>query len=112
MKARGKSTIVDTLYPKRIKHIPEMNRMGGNIKSEEGVITVGPSEKLVGTTVEADEIRAGVSLVGLAMMSEGTTTILKADNILRGYDRIVDKFRGLHVELKVVTMPDSVETIE
>lgn len=112
MKARGKSTIVDTLYPKRIKHIPEMNRMGGNIKSEEGVITVGPPEKLVGTTVEADEIRAGVSLVGLAMMSEGTTTILKADNILRGYDRIVDKFRGLHVELKVVTMPDSVETIE
>src|SRR5699024_5073086 len=97
MKARGKSTIIDTLYPKRIKHIDEMNRMGGKIKSENGVITVGPADKLTGTTVEADEIRAGVSLVGLAMMSEGLTTILKADNILRGYDRIVEKFHGLHV---------------
>ena len=110
MKARGKSTIIDTLYPKRIKHIPEMNRMGGDIKSEDGVITVGPAGKLAGTTVEADEIRAGVSLVVLALMAEGTTTILKADNILRGYDRIVEKFRGLNVELKVVTSPDQLET--
>src|SRR5699024_607716 len=109
-KARVKSTSIDTLYPKRIKHIDEMNRMGGNIKSENGVITVGPADKLTGTTVEADEIRAGVSLVGLAMMSEGLTTILKADNILRGYDRIVEKFHGLHVELKVVTTSDQLET--
>ena len=89
MQARGSSTIIDTLYPERTKHIPEMQRMGAKISSKDGIITVGHSTDLSGTVVEAGEIRAGVSLVGLALMAEGTTVINKADNILRGYDRIV-----------------------
>ena len=64
-----------------------MQKMGAKIASKDGVITVGHAQQLVGTTVEAGEIRAGVSLLGLALMAEGTTTITKADNILRGYDR-------------------------
>lgn len=102
MQARGSSTIIDTLYPERTKHIPEMQRMGAKISSKDGIITVGHSTDLSGTVVEAGEIRAGVSLVGLALMAEGTTVINKADNILRGYDRIVEKFRGLSVDLEVI----------
>ena len=83
-----------------------MQKMGAKIASKDGVITVGHAQQLVGTTVEAGEIRAGVSLLGLALMAEGTTTITKADNILRGYDRIVEKFRGLSVDLKVITESD------
>lgn len=107
MQARGSSTIIDTLYPERTKHIPEMQRMGAKISSKDGIITVGHSTDLSGTVVEADEIRAGVSLVGLALMAKGTTVINKADNILRGYDRIVEKFRGLSVDLEVINESES-----
>ena len=107
MQARGSSTIIDTLYPERTKHIPEMQRMGAKISSKDGSITVGHSTDLSGTVVEAGEIRAGVSLVGLALMAEGTTVINKADNILRGYDRIVEKFRGLSVDLEVINESES-----
>ncbi len=107
MQARGSSTIIDTLYPERTKHIPEMQRMGAKISSRDGIITVGHSTNLSGTTVEAGEIRAGVSLVGLALMAKGTTVISKADNILRGYDRIVEKFRGLSVDLEVINESES-----
>ncbi|WP_334117028.1 UDP-N-acetylglucosamine 1-carboxyvinyltransferase [Ligilactobacillus sp.] len=107
MQARGSSTIIDTLYPERTKHIPEMQRMGARISSRDGIITVGHSTNLAGTTVEAGEIRAGVSLVGLALMAKGTTVISKADNILRGYDRIVEKFRGLSVDLEVINESES-----
>lgn len=107
MQARGSSTIIDTLYPERTKHIPEMQRMGAKISSKDGIITVGHSTDLSGTVVEAGEIRAGVALVGLALMSEGTTVINKADNILRGYDRIVEKFRGLSVDLEVINESES-----
>lgn len=107
MQARGSSTIIDTLYPERTKHIPEMQRMGAKISSKDGIITVGHSTNLSGTVVEAGEIRAGVSLVGLALMAEGTTVINKADNILRGYDRIVEKFRGLSVDLEVINESES-----
>ena len=107
MQARGSSTIIDTLYPERTKHIPEMQRMGAKISSKDGIITVGHSTNLSGTNVEAGEIRAGVSLVGLALMAKGTTIINKADNILRGYDRIVEKFRGLSVDLEVINESES-----
>lgn len=107
MQARGSSTIIDTLYPERTKHIPEMQRMGAKISSKDGIITVGHSTNLSGTVVEAGEIRAGMSLVGLALMAEGTTVINKADNILRGYDRIVEKFRGLSVDLEVINESES-----
>lgn len=107
MQARGSSTIIDTLYPERTKHIPEMQRMGAKISSKDGIITVGHSTNLSGTVVEAGEIRAGVSLVGLALMAVGTTVINKADNILRGYDRIVEKFRGLSVDLEVINESES-----
>lgn len=102
MKAHGESKIIDTLYPERIKHVPEMQRMGGNISSNNGIITVGYSDMLRGTTVEASEIRAGVSLLGLALMSNGTTMIVKAENILRGYERIVAKLRGLSVDVQII----------
>lgn len=107
MQARGSSTIIDTLYPERTKHIPEMQRMGAKISSKDGIITVGHSTDLSGTVVEAGEIRAGVSLVGLALMAKGTTVINKADNILRGYDRIAEKFRGLSVDLEVINESES-----
>lgn len=103
MQANGRSTIIDTLYPERIKHIPEMQRMGGRISSKDGVITISHSTNLKGATVNASEIRAGVSLLGLALMADGTTVIEHADHILRGYDRIVEKFRNLSVNLQVIT---------
>ena len=103
LKAQGSSRIIDTLYPERVKHIPEMRKMGAKISSKDGIITVKRSKDLLGTTVEASEIRAGVSLLGLALMAEGTTVITKADNILRGYDRIVDKLKGLSVKVEIIT---------
>jgi UDP-N-acetylglucosamine 1-carboxyvinyltransferase len=102
MQANGCSKIIDTLYPKRIKHIPEMQRMGGKIVSQNGIISIKHSTDLTGTTVEASEIRAGVALVGLALMAKGTTVINKADNILRGYERIVEKMAGLSVKIKII----------
>lgn len=102
MRANGESKIIDTLYPERIKHIAEMQKMGAAISSRDGVITVEHSDNLRGATVKASEIRAGVSLLGLALMSKGVTTITNADNILRGYERIVEKLRGLDVEIKIV----------
>ena len=81
--------------------------MGAKISSKDGIITVGHSTDLSGTMVEAGEIRAGVALVGLALMAKGTTVINKADNILRGYDRIVEKFRGLSVDLEVINESES-----
>ncbi|KRM84548.1 UDP-N-acetylglucosamine 1-carboxyvinyltransferase [Liquorilactobacillus vini DSM 20605] len=102
LKANGCSRVIDTLYPERIKHIPELKKMGVKINSQNGVISINHSANLIGASVEASEIRAGVSLLGVGLMAKGTTIINHADNILRGYERIVDKLAGLSVKIKLV----------
>ena len=100
--AEGESVIQDTIYPKRVKHIAELRRMGGDIDSEKpGEIRVNHSPRLVGTDVSAAEIRAGAALVIAAVMADGDTVINDADHILRGYDRIQEKLAGLGADITI-----------
>ena len=99
--AEGDSTIVDTIYPKRVKHIPELQKMGMNIEAHDGMIVVRHTDHLHGATVSAGEIRAGAALTIAGLMADGTTIINNAGNILRGYDRIVWKLNRLGANVSI-----------
>ncbi len=100
-KADGESTIVDTIYPKRVKHVPELQKMGMNIETQDGRIAVRHTEKLHGADVKAGEIRAGASLMIAGLMADGQTVIHDADHILRGYDRVVWKLNRLNADVRI-----------
>ncbi|CAI2631071.1 UDP-N-acetylglucosamine 1-carboxyvinyltransferase [Apilactobacillus apinorum] len=102
--AKGDSTIIDTIYPERTKHIEELKKMGAKIKYDHGngTIIVSHTDKLVGSQIEAGEIRAGASEMIAGLMAEGTTVIDNADNILRGYDNIIDKLTNLNADVEMV----------
>lgn len=101
VKAMGKGTIMDTIYPQRVKHIPELNRMGANIRVDGDIIRVeGPSE-LSGAPVKASDLRAGASLVIAGLMADGETEITGVENILRGYTDIVGKLRALGADIEM-----------
>lgn len=100
-KAAGESTIVDTIYPKRVKHIPELQKMGMDIEAQNGRIVVRHTEKLHGADVKAGEIRAGASLMIAGLMADGETVIHDADHILRGYDRVVWKLNRLNANVRI-----------
>ena len=102
LKAHGEGLIIDTIYPKRVRHIPELLRMGADITIENDVIILHHCDHLQGTEVVAEEIRAGACLMIAGLMAEGTTTITKVDNILRGYDRVVMKLRGLGADVELI----------
>ncbi|KRL28740.1 UDP-N-acetylglucosamine 1-carboxyvinyltransferase [Limosilactobacillus frumenti DSM 13145] len=99
--AEGDSTIVDTIYPKRVKHIPELQKMGMNIEAHDGMIIVRHTDHLHGATVSAGEIRAGAALTIAGLMADGKTVINNAGNILRGYDRIVWKLNRLGANVSI-----------
>lgn len=99
--ADGDSTIVDTIYPKRVKHVPELQKMGMNIEAHDGTIIVKHTDHLHGANVEAGEIRAGAALTIAGLIADGTTVINNAGNILRGYDRIVWKLNRLHANVAI-----------
>lgn len=110
MKASGSSLVIDSIYPKRIKHISQLQKMGADIRVENDIIIVNHTDELHGATVEAGEIRAGAALMIAGLMAHGTTTIRKAENILRGYDRIVYKLQQLGADIEIVS--DEAEVVK
>ncbi|APT18242.1 UDP-N-acetylglucosamine 1-carboxyvinyltransferase [Amylolactobacillus amylotrophicus DSM 20534] len=99
---QGEGVIIDTIYPKRVRHIPELQRMGADLHVEDDIILIHPSSHLKGAKVSADEIRAGAALMITGLMAEGETVIENADNILRGYDRVELKLRQLGADVEIV----------
>ena len=100
--ANGESTIVDTIYPKRVNHIPELQRMGADSKVESDMILLNGGQKLTGAQVEASDLRAGAALVSAALIAEGETEITGIDNILRVYANIVEKLTDIGADIKMV----------
>ncbi|MFD1472636.1 UDP-N-acetylglucosamine 1-carboxyvinyltransferase [Companilactobacillus mishanensis] len=106
LQAQGEAMIIDTIYPKRIKHISELQKMGGDISSENDLIFVHGGSQLSGATVSAEEIRAGACLMIAGLLAHGTTVIENAENILRGYDRVVWKLHQLQADVELVGEDD------
>lgn len=100
--ANGESSITDTIYPKRVNHIPELNRMGADGRVESDTILLNGGQKMTGTQVEASDLRAGAALVNAALIAEGETVITGVDNILRGYANIVDKLTAIGADITMV----------
>jgi len=108
LKANGKSIVTDTIYEQRVNHIPELVRMGADASIEGKMIVLNGSDdlELVGTDVTASDLRAGACLVTAGIMASGTTRISNVDNILRGYDNIIDKLTNLGADIRMEESTD------
>ncbi|MCI1134417.1 UDP-N-acetylglucosamine 1-carboxyvinyltransferase [Enterococcus gallinarum] len=102
LKANGTSEILDTIYAKRVNHIPELARMGAQATTEGNLILLNGSSQLHGAEVVASDLRAGACLVIAGLMATGTTTVFNVEYILRGYDHIIDKLTALGADIQMV----------
>lgn len=96
----GTSMIVENLFEARFKHIPELIKMGGDIKFRDKVCVVRGKDKLYGADVFAYDLRGGAALVIVALAAEGYTTISNAEMIDRGYYKIEDTLASLGADIK------------
>lgn len=96
--ANGQSTVTDTIYPARFKHVDELSRMSGDITETGGTAIVKPS-KLSGAEVAASDLRAGACLVIAGLAAEGITTVYNVKHIDRGYSGIVEKLKALGADI-------------
>lgn len=86
--ADGASVIVENVFENRFKHAQELSRMGAisTIKNRTAVIRGVP--QLTGATVTAHDLRGGAALVLAGLRAKGVTTVLRAEHIDRGYERL------------------------
>ncbi|MEI7905703.1 MAG: UDP-N-acetylglucosamine 1-carboxyvinyltransferase, partial [Candidatus Firestonebacteria bacterium] len=96
----GTTVINETIWEKRFMHIPELNRMGGNISTKGNTAIVKGVKSLSGAPVMVSDLRAGASLVLAGLRAKGTTEISRIYHLDRGYESIEKKFQKLGAKIR------------
>lgn len=99
----GTALVTDTIYFDRFKHVPELMRLGANIKMNDNVAAVTGVKKLDGAKVMSTDLRASASLILAALAAEGATEVLRVYHIDRGYERIEKKLQNLGADIRRVS---------
>jgi len=100
--SKGKSVIKEDIFENRFLHVPELKRLGANIKIKNQSAHIIGIDKLKGAEVMATDLRASVSLVLAGLVAQGTTTINRVYHLERGYENLVGKLKqcGAKIVLK------------
>ena len=93
--ARGESKIIDLRFPGRYGYADEIKKMGVNARVDKDFLIINGGNATQGTEVNALDLRAGMALLLLGLVSHGETTINNAWQIERGYEDIITKVRSL-----------------
>jgi UDP-N-acetylglucosamine 1-carboxyvinyltransferase len=97
--ADGTSVIKETIFENRFMHVPELARLGADIKVTGDVAVVRGVEKLRGAPVMATDLRASVSLVLAGLAAEGETIVNRVYHLDRGFDRLEQKLSGVGADI-------------
>ncbi|MHB8854513.1 MAG: UDP-N-acetylglucosamine 1-carboxyvinyltransferase [Ignavibacteriaceae bacterium] len=100
--ANGTSTVTDTIYLDRFKHVPELLRLGANINVNDNRAVIKGVEKLKAAKVMSTDLRASASLVLAGLAAEGITEVLRVYHLDRGYQKIEEKLSSLGANIQRV----------
>jgi UDP-N-acetylglucosamine 1-carboxyvinyltransferase len=105
--AEGVSIIEERLFENRFMHVPELNRLGANIKIQSKTATIQGPTPLIGADVMATDLRASSALVLAGLIAKGETNVHRIYHLFRGYEKLTQKFKalGAQVELKDEPLP-------
>lgn len=99
--AKGKSTIIETVFENRFMHVAQLNKMGARIKYEDRRASIEGPKQLKGAKVSATDLRAGAALVLAGLVASGTTEIDEIYHIERGYERFIEKMRAVGANIRM-----------
>lgn len=100
--AQGASVVTDEIFSNRFRYVAELRRMGANAVVNSKAVLIQGVDNLKGASVLAPDLRAGAALIIAGLMANGITEIGDIHYIQRGYENIVEKFRGLGADIKLV----------
>ena len=92
------SIVKDNIYSNRYSEVFELLSMNATLYLKNQTLLIFPSN-LIGKEVYAKDLRAGFSLIIAAISAEGKTLINHAEVISRGYENLIDKLRGINIDI-------------
>lgn len=93
--SQGESKIVDLRFPGRYGYAEELRKMGMEYTLVGDLLKIHGGKQLIGSTVKALDLRAGMALLLAGLVSDGETIIKDAWQIYRGYENLIIKLKNL-----------------
>ncbi len=107
--APGTSVVTDHVFPDRFLHLPELCRLGADIRREGASGIIHGVPQFSGASVMASDLRASAALLLAALAAPGDSVIRRIYHLDRGYERLEDKLRPLGADICRVT--DAAENV-
>ena len=101
--ADGTSHLTETIFENRYMHVPELARMGADIRVSGRTADVYGVTKLTGAQVMATDLRASMSLVLAGLAAEGETVVNRIYHLDRGYEHLEEKLSGAGADIERVS---------
>jgi UDP-N-acetylglucosamine 1-carboxyvinyltransferase len=100
--AQGSSTVEETIFENRFMHVPELSRMGADIRLSGSRAVVRGVPQLTGAPVMASDLRASASLVLAGLAAKGETHVQRIYHLDRGYEHIEHKLEAVGARIRRV----------
>ena len=97
--ARGTSIVSETIFENRYRHVPELVRMGANIRIDGQTAIIHGVRNLKGTRVTAKDLRGGAALVLAGLKAEGQTIVENKSYIERGYENLESALSSIGADI-------------
>lgn len=100
---KGTVLVHEKLFESRLFFVDNLLQMGARIVlcDPHRAVVIGPS-RLHSARMASPDIRAGMALIAAALCADGTSEILDADQVDRGYERIEERLRALGADIQRV----------
>ena len=99
LRSRGATVFVENMFQSRYRHVPELIRMGADIRTESRVAVVCGVEQLHGADTVATDLRGGAALAVAGLAAQGITTIQGVHHIRRGYENLPGDLAALGADI-------------
>lgn len=101
LRSEGAVMFVENMFDSRYRHVPELVRMGADIRLEGRVAVVYGTRELHGAAVRCTDLRGGAALAIAALQTPDATLIHDIYHIQRGYQDMAGDLRALGADAAV-----------
>lgn len=100
--ADGSSIFVENIFESRYKHVPELQRMGADIKVEGRIAIVHGVSELHSATTRCTDLRGGAAIAAAALAAQGESELLQIEHIDRGYEHFEQNLASIGADIRRV----------
>lgn len=93
--AYGHSVVEENIFENRFHIVPELQKMGANVRIEDKKCYIFGVNHLHGANVKAAELRGAAALIIAGMAAEGESKMDGIQYLSRGYENFLEQLNGL-----------------